>query len=203
VENYVFVIGLTGGIGTGKTLVSNILEELGAAIVNADLLGHEVYKPDTEGWQEVVESFGDGVLTPDREVDRRKLGAIVFSDPDAMSRLNAITHPKIYRMVEERVKELDDQGIKVAVVEAALLIEAGWTPVANEIWVTTSFEEKVIERLKSRNNLDEDAIRARIRSQMTQDERVTYADVVIDNNESLEELGKQIQQLWNNRVLTR
>ncbi len=198
-----FVIGLTGGIGTGKTLVSNILEELGAAIVNADLLGHEVYKPDTEGWQEVVESFGDGVLTPDREVDRRKLGAIVFSDPDAMSRLNAITHPKIYRMVEERVKELDDQGIKVAVVEAALLIEAGWTPVANEIWVTTSFEEKVIERLKSRNNLDEDAIRARIRSQMTQDERVTYADVVIDNNESLEELGKQIQQLWNNRVLTR
>ena len=198
-----FVIGLTGGIGTGKTLVSNILEELGAAIVNADLLGHEVYKPDTEGWQEVVESFGDGVLTPDREVDRRKLGAIVFSDPDAMSRLNAITHPKIYRMVEERVKELDDQGIKVAVVEAALLIEAGWTPVANEVWVTTSFEEKVIERLKSRNNLDEDAIRARIRSQMSQDERVTYADVVIDNNESLEELGKQIQQLWNNRVLTR
>ena len=198
-----FVIGLTGGIGTGKTLVSNILEELGAAIVNADLLGHDVYKPDTEGWQEVVELFGDGVLTPDREVDRRKLGAIVFSDPEAMSKLNAITHPKIYRMVEERVKQLDNQGTKVAVVEAALLIEAGWTPVANEIWVTTSFEEKVSDRLKSRNNLDEDAIRARIRSQMPQDERVTYADVVIDNNESLEELGKQIQQLWNNRVLTR
>ena len=195
-----FVIGLTGGIGTGKTLVSNILEELGAAIVNADLLGHEVYKPDTEGWQEVVESFGDDVLTPDREVDRRKLGAIVFSDPEAMSRLNAITHPKIYRMVEERVKELDNQGTKVAVVEAALLIEAGWTPVANEIWVTTSSEDEVIERLKSRNNLDEDAIRARIRSQMPQDERVTYADVIIDNNESLEELGKQIQQLWNNRA---
>lgn len=198
-----FVIGLTGGIGTGKTLVSNILKELGAAIVNADLLGHEVYKPDTEGWQEVVESFGDGLLTPDREVDRKKLGAIVFSDPEAMSRLNAITHPKIYRMVEERVNELDNQGTKVAVVEAALLIEAGWTPVANEIWVTTSSEGKVIERLKSRNNLDEDAIRARIRSQMPQDERVAYADVIIENNESLEELGKQIQQLWNNRVLTR
>ena len=85
------IIGLTGGIGTGKTQVANILEDLGAAIVNADLLGHEVYTPDTDGWREVVDAFGEDVLTPEGEVDRGKLGALVFSDPKALGRLNAIT----------------------------------------------------------------------------------------------------------------
>lgn len=196
-----FVIGLTGGIGTGKTQVSKLLEDLGADIVNADLLGHEIYKPQTEGWREVVKTFGEKILASNDEVDRKKLGAIVFSDAAAMDQLNGITHPRIYKLAEKRIQGLSEQGGSVAVLEAALLIEARWTPLVNEVWVTTSPEESVIKRLQQRNNLEEDAIRARIASQMPQEKRVTHADVVIDNSTSLEQLEEKIQQLWNSRVL--
>ena len=196
-----FVIGLTGGIGTGKTQVSNMLEELGAAIINADLLGHEAYRPHTEAWQEVVEAFGKNILAPQGEVDRQKLGAIVFSDPEALSRLNSIMHPRIYRMVEERIAGSEKNGRDVVVVEAALLVEAGWTPLVSEVWVTISSEDRVILRVKGRADLDEEAIRARLRSQMPQSERMNHADAVIDNNGSLENLRDQVRQLWNSRVL--
>ncbi|MCI0438627.1 MAG: dephospho-CoA kinase [Chloroflexi bacterium] len=198
-----FVIGLTGGIGTGKTQVSKILQELGATVINADLLGHEVYRPHTEGWQEVVESFGEGVLAPGGEVDRRKLGAIVFSDAEALKRLNAITHPRIFRLAQERLAEIERQGREVAVVEAALLIEANWTSIADEVWVVISDEDAVVQRLKSRNSMDESAIRARIRSQMPQEERVSHADVIIDNSGTLEDLRGQVEKLWNRRVIAR
>jgi dephospho-CoA kinase len=198
-----FVIGLTGGIGTGKSQVSRILEDLGAVIINADLLGHEVYMPGSEGWREVKEAFGEGVIAPGGEVDRRQLGAIVFNDPEALRRLNAITHPRIFKLTEERLQSLGGQDIGVAVVEAALLIEANWISLADEVWVTTSPEEQVIQRLRARNNLDEAAIRTRIRSQMPQAERVKHADAVIDNSGSLEDLRAQIQKLWNSRVLAR
>jgi dephospho-CoA kinase len=190
------VIGLTGGIGAGKTEVSKILRELGAAVINADLLGHEVYKPQTEGWREVVNQFGEGVLTPDGEVDRKKLGAIVFNDSEALKRLNAITHPRIYGMIEQQIRKLGEEGQEVAVVEAALLIEAGWKPLVSQVWVVTTSEEQALMRLRGRSNLSEDAARARIRSQMPQAERVKHADIVIDNRGSLAELRDQVMQAW-------
>ena len=194
-----FVIGLTGGIGTGKTAVSDVLEGLGAAIINADLLGHQAYRPDTEAWQRVVESFGKGVLGPSGEVDRRKLGSIVFSDPEALARLNSIVHPRIYEMVEERIAALRDEGRKVAVVEAALLLEAKWDGLVDEVWVTASDEEQVVRRLRGRG-MDEEAIRARVESQMSQAERAKRADVLIDNDGSLAELDERVRQLWYSRA---
>lgn len=198
-----FIIGLTGGIGTGKTQVAKSLEELGAAVVNADLLGHEIYKPQTEGWREVVTAFGEQVVGPDGDIDRRALGGIVFSDEDALRRLNAITHPRIYALAAERLDALRRQGAGAAVLEAALLIEAQWTGLVNEVWVITSPEADVIERLRERNGMDADTARARIRSQMPQSERAERADAVLENSGSLEELEADVRKLWNSRVLTR
>ena len=136
-----FVIGLTGGIGTGKTQVSKQLEGLGAATIDADLLVHEAYRPHTETWAAVMEAFGEGVLKPSGEVDRRRLSDIVFKDPGALRRLNTITHPRIKRMVEKGIARLREQGRDVVVVEAALLLEADWRPMFSELWVTTSTED--------------------------------------------------------------
>lgn len=195
-----FVLGLTGGIGTGKSQVGDILSGLGASVINADALGHKVYEPDTDGWTEVVNAFGKDILTPTREVDRKKLGGVVFSDPRALERLNAIMHPRIYGLIEDEIGRLEKSGQEVAVVEAALLIEAGWTPLVDEIWVTTSAEEIVVDRLQKRNGLTEEAARARISSQMPQEERKRHAVEVIDNSASLSELKNRVQQLWERRV---
>ena len=197
---FMFVIGLTGGIGTGKTQVSDILSLLGATVINADLVGHEAYLPNTETWDDVVNAFGRGILTESDEIDRRTLGGIVFSDPEAMKRLNAIMHPRIFDMIRERIDRLNDDGIKTIVVEAALLIEANWTPLATEVWVLTSPEKDVVQRLLSRSNLTEDNIKARIDSQMPQDERVTYADVIINNGGDLGQLRTHVEDVWRQRV---
>ena len=195
------VIGLTGGIGTGKTQVSRILRGLGAEVINADLVGHEAYEPDSEAWHEVVDAFGQGVLAASREVDRRKLGAIVFSNPEALKRLNAIMHPRMYEMIRERIEGLRKQETDVTVVEAALLLEANWTSLVDEVWVTTSTEEQVLQRLRANYNLDEKAIRARVQSQQPQAELERAADVVIDNSGDLAQLRDQVEALWNSRVL--
>ena len=198
-----FVIGLTGGIGTGKTQVSRLLEELGASIVNADLLGHEVYEPQSEGWHAVVNAFGEQIVSDNGEIDRRALGGIVFSDDSALRQLNAIMHPRIYDLAAQRLKGLADQGVNNAVLEAALLIEAKWTPLVDDVWVTVSPEEDIIARLQERNNMDEATARSRIDSQMPQTERVEHADVIVENNASLEDLSDSVKELWNSRVLTR
>ena len=198
-----FVIGLTGGIGTGKTYVSGLLKDSGAAIVNADLLGHEVYAPQSEGWHAVVDTFGEQIVADNGEIDRRDLGGIVFSDENALLQLNAIMHPRIYALAEQRLNALAGRGENTAVLEAALLIEAKWTPLVDEVWVTVSPEADIIARLQERNNMDENTARSRINSQMPQSERVQHADVVLENAGSLEELSAKIQDLWKSRVLTR
>ena len=193
------VIGLTGGIGTGKSLVSRMLEERGATIIDADLVGHEAYTPHTETWQVVVDTFGD-VLAEDGQIDRRKLGAIVFSDPSQLEKLNAIMHPRMYKMIEERIQGLQSGGAETIVVEAAILIEAKWTPLVDEVWVTTAPEDQVIDRIKGRNNMGEEAARARINSQMSSDERAGHADVLIANSGSMDELRETVDILWDDRV---
>ena len=194
------VIGLTGGIGTGKSEVSRILSQLGASIIDADKVGHEAYLPRTETWQEVVKTFGREILQSNEEIDRKKLGAIVFSDPKALEKLNEIVHPRIYKMIEERIKGLKERGEEEVVVEAALLIEANWAPLVDEIWVTTSPQDEVVRRTRDRSGLSEDTIRSRIRSQLPQEQRVKHADVVIENNEDLETLRVKVKSLWNSRI---
>ena len=194
-------IGLTGGIGTGKSLVSNILNDLGATVVNADLLGHEAYLPGTVGFDMVVDAFGDQIVGEDGTVDRKRLGPIVFSSPQNMSKLNAIMHPLIRDMIQGQLEEYSSNGTDVVVVEAAVLIEAGWQDLFDEVWVVTSDKETVIERLKDRNSLSrEDAI-ARIESQMSNDERVGHSNVVISNDGTTDELADGVGQIWNTRVV--
>jgi dephospho-CoA kinase len=195
------VIGLTGGIGTGKSLVSRMLQEHGATIIDADLVGHEAYTPHTETWQVVVDTFGD-VLAEDGQIDRRKLGAIVFSDPKQLEKLNAIMHPRMYKMIEERIQGHQAGGAETIVVEAAILIEAKWTPLVDEVWVTTAPEDQVIDRIKGRNNMGEDAARARINSQMSSEERVRHANVSIANDGSMDQLRDTVDGLWDSRVST-
>ena len=195
-----FVIGLTGGIGSGKSAVTALLGELGAAVVDADKVGHQAYQPHTETWQAVVDAFGTDILQPNEEVDRRKLGAIVFSDPKELARLNSIMHPRMYTMLEVQLNEMRESGVEVAVVEAAILIEAKWTPLVDEVWVTVASEDTVVLRVQQRNNLAEEEIRRRIRSQLSNEERAEHANVVIENNAGMQELQDKVNDLWNNHV---
>jgi dephospho-CoA kinase len=194
------IIGLTGGIGTGKTEVSRILEGLGAQVISADAMGQLAYAPGTEGWRRVVEEFGGDVLGPRGEVDRTKLGATVFSDERRLRKLNAIVHPLIRSMVEKRLEELGDRGAPVAVVEVVLLLEAGWTGLVDEVWVVAADEDVAVARAAARSGLEPEAVRARAQAQMPQSERVARADVVIENNESLESLRVRVSELWKNRI---
>ena len=197
-----FVIGLTGGIGTGKTRVSQMLQTLGATVINADLVGHEAYLPNTETWRAVVNAFGSGILDADEQIDRRKLGGIVFSDSRKLELLNSIVHPRIYAMIGDQIGELEEDGAEVVVVEAALLIEANWTPLADSVWVVTAPQEQVLARLTTRGMSTEQAL-SRINSQMPQDERVLHADVVISNDSGIGELTSAITEEWNSRVPAR
>ena len=194
------VIGITGSIGTGKSEAAKQMETLGATIISADQVGHEAYTPNTEAWEKVVAAFGDGILGEDGEIDRRKLGAIVFSDAEQLTKLNQIMHPRMARMVADKIESLRTQGVEVVVVEAALLFEAGWDSLVEEVWVTDSPEQMVIERLKNRNGLSEEEARKRISSQMDRTERLAKADCVIDNSGDMAGLGMAVKELWNSRV---
>ena len=194
------VIGLTGSIGTGKSEAARQLEALGASIISADQVGHEAYTPNTEAWEQVVAAFGDDILQDDGEIDRRKLGAVVFSDPGQLEKLNQIMHPRMARMVADKIEELRDQGVEVVVVEAALLFEAGWDSLVEEVWVTDSTEQVVIERLKQRNGMSEEEARKRISSQMDRTERLERSDYVIENSGDMATLGNTIKELWDRRV---
>tara|TARA_B100001146_G_scaffold221982_1_gene233481 strand:- start:431 stop:1027 length:597 start_codon:yes stop_codon:yes gene_type:complete len=194
------VIGLTGSIGTGKSEAARQLEILGASIISADQVGHEAYTPNTEAWEQVVAAFGDDILQDDKDIDRRKLGAIVFSDPSQLEKLNAIMHPRMARMVSDKIEVLRGQGVKVVVVEAALLFEAGWDTLVEEVWVTDTSEDIVVGRLKERNGLSEEEAKKRINSQMDRAERIERSDFVIDNSSDMAGLGIAIKELWDRRV---
>jgi len=195
-------IGLTGGIGTGKSSVTEAFQSLGAAVINADLLGHDAYLPGTIGFEEVVTEFGQEIVGSDGQIDRKKLGPIVFSDSSKMDRLNEIMHPLIRDLIEERLVTLESNQNKVAVVEAAILIEAGWKSLFDEIWVVISDPEEVINRLGVRNGLSREDALKRIDSQMSNNERIEHGDVVVENTGSMEDLQTRVNSLWSKRIST-
>ncbi len=194
------VIGLTGGILTGKSTVSGMLAERGAVIIDADKIGHEAYKPHTDVWQELVDTFGEWILGKNGEIDRKRLGDIVFHDPLALTLLNKIVHPRMREMIEEELRRLEEEGVPVVILEAAVLIEAKWNDLVDEIWVTTAPEEKVIDRLQNRIGLSEEQARSRIAAQLPPKEKVRHADVVIDTDCDLAELGIKVLDLWEERI---
>ena len=196
------VIGLTGGIASGKSLVNEILrDEYDATIISGDELGHQAYLPDTDAWKDILARWGDDLKNPDtREIDRRKLGAIVFADPEELKALNEITWPRIRALAEQRIAGLREEGAKIAVLEAAIMIEAGWTDLCDELWVTQATEEDAISRLQSRNSLTEEQARQRINAQLSNAERSDYADVLLQNTGTIEELRIRVGELWHARI---
>lgn len=193
-------IGLTGGIGSGKSVVADLLRQQGAAIIDADRLGHEAYTPNSEAWRQVLAAFGEGILTAEGEIDRRKLAAIVFSDPAQLQRLNGIMHPLMAGMVQQRKVQLAEASVAVAVVEAAVLFEAGWETLVDEVWTTVAPDDVVIERLRQRNGLSAQEASKRINSQMSSQDRIRRSDVVIENTSDLVALQHQVKTLWETRV---
>ena len=190
------VIGLTGGIGSGKSTVSRFLAELGAVLIYADKVGHEAFEPHTEVWRKVVAAFGRQILTPAGDIDRAKLGELVFGNSESLARLNRIMHPRIYDMVKARIEEYRRQGVEVVVLEAPLLLEANWVPSVDEVWVVIASEATVLKRLQERVGLSETESLARIRSQISNEERVKLASVIINNDSSLTDLKVRVNELW-------
>lgn len=194
------VIGLTGGIGSGKTTVSQILSDMGAMVLDADKIGHELYSSHTETWQLVVGAFGEDILQPSGEIDRRKLGQVVFNDPQALARLNRIMHPRMYGIVKEKIEDEVRKGTKVMVVEAAILLEAHWTPLVDQVWVVQAPEDVVIQRLRDKNGFSEEQARSRIRSQLSPQERAKQADVIINNDGDLSAVRSNVEAQWEKHI---
>lgn len=191
-------IGLTGGIGSGKSAVAAMLSEMGAPVLDADKVGHAIYQPGGPAYAEVVAAFGDGVLTPNRAVDRRKLGALVFADPAALDRLNSIVHPKMFQRMREMVAEMRAGGEKrPIVIEAAILIEANWQPLCDEIWVISAARDQVVARVERDRAMKREQAEARIRAQLPDHQRRSHATLVIENNGTLEELRAKVTRLWH------
>lgn len=191
------VICLTGGIASGKSTASQFLADKGAKIIDADKLGHRVYETGTQGFLKVVEAFGDDIIGDDNHIDRKALGAKVFSDSDGLKRLTDIVWPEIRRLAEMEIESL---GILepdcVVVLEAAVLFEAGWEDIGDEVWVAVVDQEIAITRAMARDGLEREAVENRIAAQLSNDERVAKADVVITNNGTLEEMLAQLEQAW-------
>jgi dephospho-CoA kinase len=194
-------IGLTGGIGSGKSTASRILAELGAEVIDADQVGHYTYRPGSEGWDRIVEAFGPDVVSADRTIDRKRLGALVFADPGALARLNAIVQPLIRTEIGDRLRRRREAGYRgPIVVEAAVLVEAGWVPLVDEVWLVVADRKAVLERVRAQRGLEPSAIEARMGSQLTDGERRRHATVVIDNSGTIASLRAEIERLWRERL---
>jgi dephospho-CoA kinase len=194
------IIGLTGGIGSGKSTVASFLAELGAYVLDADKIGHEVLFPGQPAWQEVIQEFGKDILKPDKSIDRAKLGELVFAKPQALVRLNKIVHPRITETVIGNLKQLKNQNTKVVVVEATLLVEEGWRSMVDEVWVTIATQTNKLKRLKNRSGYSESESLSRIRSQSTDEERLKTADVLINTDIAIEEVRIKVKELWQKRI---
>jgi len=192
----VHTIGLTGGIASGKSTVAEFFREQGVPVIDADILGHRTYDPGTGTFAAVVAAFGDDIVAADGTIDRRALGGKVFGKPEELTRLTDIVWPGIRALASEELSNLEVAGTGLVLLEAAVLLEAGWEDMVDEIWVTTVQADIAVARLAERNGLDEAAARARIDSQLSNEERVAVAHVVIENNGTLAELTDGIRAAW-------
>ncbi len=189
-------VGLTGGIATGKSTVGMMFIELGCHLIDADRITHELLQPGQAVHSAVVEAFGEHILAADRTISRKILGEIVFKDPQARSKLNALVHPAVIQRQREWLNEMEakDPG-GIGIVDAALMIEVGTYKNYDKVIVVTCRPEVQKQRLRKRSGLSEEEIEARIRSQMPLEEKARHADFVIDNSEDLPETRRQVAEV--------
>ena len=190
-------IGLTGGIGSGKSTVAQILGELGAPTLDADKVAHTTYAPDGPAYDAVIAAFGADIVAPDRTIDRKRLGAIVFGKPEQLNKLTSIVWPATRDSIRRNVAELRARGAKLPiVVEAAILIEANWQPLFDEIWLVRAPREQVVARIEIQRGLKPEETEARIRAQLSDEERAKHATLTIENNGTREELRELLKEVW-------
>jgi dephospho-CoA kinase len=194
----VLLVGLTGGIGSGKSTVTRILEERGAVILDADAFARDAVRGGSEGFRRVVERFGRDVIGPDGELDRARLASIVFNDPEALGDLEAIVHPEVRRMIADGIQAHLDTDHVVVLVNP-LLIEMGTHRDCDSVVVVSVSPETQVTRSVARG-MQEDDVRARIAAQLPLEDRARHADVLLDNEGTLEELTMQVDQLWRRLV---
>ena len=176
------IIGLTGGIASGKSTAARHLSENGAFVMDGDVLGHRAYEPNTAAFAQITETFGSEVVGADGQINRKALGGKVFGNPNALKQLTDILYPEIRRMFSEWIETTQaDNPNALLVMDAAVLLEAGWEDLADETWVIIVDPNTAVSRAVARDGLDEAAVSKRIASQLSNDERSARADVVIDN----------------------
>jgi phosphopantetheine adenylyltransferase/dephospho-CoA kinase len=189
-------IGLTGGIASGKSTVTEMLTAFGATVIDADRLGHRAYELGTDAFHRVVEAFGAEIVREDGAIDRVALGAKVFGEPGAMARLTDIVWPAIGMLAKASLAQARESGVAVAIVEGAVLFEAGWEVLVDEVWVISVPPAVARERLIARNGLSAEEADKRIQSQLSNVERERRADVVISTDCSLEEVRVRVTDAW-------
>jgi dephospho-CoA kinase len=191
------LIGLTGGIASGKSIVSSIFKELGAYVIDADRISRDVMVPGSEIYKKVVNVFGEGILKDDQTIDRKKLGDMIFGNPEKIALLNECTHPEIFREIDRRVKEIrQNTPDALIIVDAALLVETGAYKTFDKLVVVYVDKETQLKRLKERDGFTDEEVTKRISSQMPLKEKVKYADFVIYNDKGLEETRRQVEEVY-------
>lgn len=192
------VIGVTGGVGTGKSTVAKMFKQLGAEVLDADALAHEAMEPGRLAWRRIVRAFGDGVLNDDRTVNRRALARLVFSDEAARKRLEAIVHPQVLRRIKQELHRLRRRrGVRAVVLDVPLLAEAGAQELVDALVVVTAQPQQQRQRLAARRGWTEDEVARRTQAQWDVSAKVALADYVVDNRDGLEQTRRQVRRIWH------
>ena len=189
------LVGLTGGIGSGKSTVARLLDRRGAVVIDADQLARETIAAGTEGFDRVVAAFGGGVVRPDGELDRVALADQIFADPERKAALEAIVHPRVARLFADRVEAYRDTD-RVVVYVTPLLVEVGLAPAFDVVVVVTATPQLRVSRVASERGLDPEDVRRRMAAQATDAQRAEVADILLDNDGTLRELEAQVDRLW-------
>lgn len=190
------ILGLTGGIASGKSTVAKLFKEHDAVVIDADKIAHQIMTPGQPGLQAIVATFGGEYLASDGTLDRRKLGQLVFSDQQALTTLNQLTHPLIRQEIIRLIKQAQEQQVALIVLDVPLLFETGYEQICDAVLVVDVAPEIQIQRVMQRDHLDEAGAKARIAAQMNHDERLRRADFVIDTSKTVEELPQTFEQLY-------
>jgi len=192
-----FVIGLTGGIASGKSTISNYLRKMGAVIIDADILARQAVEPGEGAWQKIWRYFGSQAFNEDRTINRKKLADIVFSDPEKRQILNEIVHPEVLNKSKILIAQYQEEGLApLIILDAPLLIEAGMDKMVDEVWVIAVDQELQVKRVMERDNISREAALKRLESQMPMVEKLRYAHRVIDNNQDLAHTINQLEEIW-------